>query len=235
MTEQYKLLIVDDDTGLLTLLQKFFKQHDFIVEIATSSKDALSIFNEKKIDLVILDLHIHHENGADLCKRIRRDNDIPVIMLTCSNKDKHHLLCFKYGVDDYMTKPCSMEVLLAHVNAIVRRSYPQKFNARIYQFLNWQLNTEKQILTDPNDEVVPLTNGLYNLLLSFVEHPQQVLTRHQLLDIVAGYTDDPFARGIDIQLTRLRKKLGDHYKNATFIKTIYTKGYVFLPAVKRIH
>ena len=233
--KKYKLLIVDDDIDLLNLLQSFFQQHNFIVEIATSSKTALYIFNEKKIDLAIVDLNLCNENGAFLCKKLREKNNIPILMLTCSDTEKDHLLCFEYGVDDYMTKPCSMEVLLAHVNAISRRAYPQKFYTGIYQFLGWKLDPEKRELKNPQGKTVPLTTGLYDLLLAFVEYPQQTLTRYQLLNILASYTDDPFARGIDIQLTRLRKKLGDDCKQPSFIKTIHSKGYMFLPKINKLN
>ena len=231
---QTKLLIVDDDADLLTILTEFFQQYDFEVDTTTTAFGALALFRAKVFDIVILDLQLGLDKGSRVCRKIRKLSNTPIIMLTGIKDDNEKITCFEAGVDDYVTKPCRNDVLLAHINAVLHRVKPKKIHANYYQFMNWMLDRKSAILTEKNGEKVALTSTLCDLLVVFLEHPQECLSREKLFNLLYGYNSSnmPFDRSIDIQLCRLRKKLGEDDTVPKYIRTIRSQGYEFLPDVK---
>ena len=152
-------------------------------------------------------------------------------MVTSVNSDCKWILGHEYGADDYITKPFSHRVLLARANAVLRRAYPEANSIKVYKFADWQLNTVTRELTGVAGEHIKLTTRLYELLSVFLESPQRILTRDQLLDVTQGRPGEPFDRSIDIQLSRLCSKLNDNGKNACLIKTIRNEGYGYMLSV----
>lgn len=225
------VLIVDDDQSLLELLASFLSKSDMQILISNNAERALTLFRQNKVDLVVLDVDLGSDHGGKLCRSIQRIKNVPIIMLSAINNDEAKLLCFQYGADDYVTKPFNQHVLLARMHAILRRAPDLKMQYINYEFSGWRLNTKQGELFDPANQSVRLTSNLYALLLTFLEHPQQILSREWLLLMTQNRMQDPFERTIDIQLCRLRKKLKDNGKAPSLIQTIHGKGYQFTASV----
>lgn len=233
MDKHRHLLVVDDDEELRELLQMFFTQYNFSCQAVSSGKEMFATLKEKDIDLVILDLMLAREDGLELCKKLRKVSNVPVVMLTAVNTDSERILGLEYGADDYVTKPFNNRELLARVNAILRRVYPAQDEQVIYHFSAWQLDSFTRELMNPQGKLVDLSSGLYELLLAFLEHPQRVLNRDQLLDMTKGRSCEPYDRSIDIQLSRLRTKLSCDESEIKLIKTIRNEGYMLTTNVEK--
>lgn len=233
MAKQRSILVVDDDAELRELLQQFFQQHDFACSMASCGKELFQTLKEKSIDLVVLDLMLAREDGLELCKKIRKESTVAVIMLTAMKEDSERILGLEYGADDYITKPFNNRELLARVNAVLRRVCPEASSNPIYRFCGFTLDTNKRELVDVDNNEITITSGLYELLLAFLERPQRVLSRDQLLDITRGLQCDPNDRSIDIQLSRLRNKLKATSEVPNILKTIRNEGYMLTCAVEK--
>lgn len=226
------LLIVDDDEDIRSLLTVFFERHAYSVSVARDGAEMFAALARQPADLVILDLMLEGEDGIALCKRLRAEASTPVIMLTAMSDQTDRIVGLEVGADDYVTKPFDQRELLARVRAVLRRSAdPQPAVSRpCLSFGKWRLDVARRELLADDDTLIFLTSGEFDLLLTFVEHPQRVLTRDQLLDArglsYAAY-DAPFDRTIDVQVSRLRRKLEDDPKNPSIIRTIRNGGYMF--------
>lgn len=238
------LLIVDDDQEIRTLLSDYLSQHHYQVSLAQNDLELFEHLENasSKIELIILDIMLPGANGLELCKQIRSKLDTPIIMLTAVNEDSDKILGLEFGADDYLAKPFNPRELLARIRSVLRRTQesetsdpqdlsfePQKNFSRTstFCFAGWTLQTADRRLLSPEEVEVSLSGAAYDLLLAFLERPQRVLTRDQLLDITRGRDGGPFDRSIDVQVSRLRQKLGDDPKNPQLIKTIRTGGYLF--------
>jgi two-component system OmpR family response regulator len=187
------------------------------------------------IDLVVLDLMLPGTNGLDLCRELRRTSSVPVIMLTAKGDEIDRIVGLEVGADDYLAKPFNPRELLARINAVLRRSQGKIGKAmaptgRTIAFAGWKLDTLKRELTDPNGVVVDLSTGEYELLLTFLEAPQRVLSRDYLLDAARNRAADPYDRAIDVQVSRLRRKIET---SGEMIRTVRGAGYLFAPDVSR--
>ncbi len=230
------LLIVDDDEDIRTLLTAFFERHAYSVSVACDGIEMFAALERKPADLVILDLMLQGEDGIALCKRLRAKVRTPVIMLTAMTDQTERVVGLEVGADDYVTKPFDQRELLARVRAVLRRATdplqpPLAATSRpSLCFGKWRLDVARRELLSDSDTLIFLTSGEFDLLLTFVEHPQHVLTRDQLLDArglpYAPY-DAPNDRTIDVQVSRLRRKLEDDPKNPSIIRTIRNGGYMF--------
>lgn len=234
------LLLVDDDEDILSLLTTFFRRHGHEV---TTAQDGTAMFRtiaaQQPIDLVILDVMLQGEDGFSLCQRLRAVSRVPVIMLTAMADHTDRVVGLEIGADDYLTKPFDQRELLARVKAVLRRTSmmaapPAAGTMRpTLCFAGWRLDVARRELRSADDALVLLSGGEFDLLLAFVEHPQRVLTREQLLDLAHGPSHDAFDRSIDVQVSRLRHKLEEDPKNPTIIRTVRQGGYVFTQAVTR--
>jgi two-component system OmpR family response regulator len=185
-----------------------------------------------RFDLVVLDIMLPGEDGLSLCRRLRHESKLPIIMLTALGEETDRIVGLEMGADDYLAKPFSPRELLARIKAVLRRTsdrtdLPQRGAGQILMFAGWQLDIGKRELRSPDDVLMPLTAGEFDLLVAFAEHPQRVLSREQLLDLSKGRDASPFDRSIDVQLSRLRRKIEADSKNPVIIKTVRNGGYIF--------
>ncbi len=232
------ILIVDDDAQIRQLVAKFLREHGHRVTAARNGREMRQALETATIDLVVLDVMLPGGNGRELCKEIRSRSALPVIMLTALGSETDRIVGLEIGADDYITKPFNPRELLARINAVLRRSKarasePQSIGGSALAFTGWRLDTKRRELTNPDGVIVDLSTGEYDLLLTFLEFPQRVLTRDQLMDQAKHRIASGFDRAIDIQVSRLRKKLDANEDGQAMIKTIRGTGYMFVPAVTR--
>lgn len=235
LPSSFEVLVVDDDGEILSLVAKFLRANGFRVHTARSGAEMSEALKHAAIDLIVLDLMLPGRNGLDLCRDLRRTSSIPVIMLTAKGEETDRIIGLEVGADDYLPKPFNPRELLARINAVLRRvrspdQPPFERGGRAMQFAGWHLDTLKRELTDPRGVVVDLSTGEYDLLLAFLEAPQRVLTREFLLDAARNRSIDAFDRSIDVQVSRLRRKL-DSVED--LIKTVRGVGYLFAADVIR--
>lgn len=232
------ILVVDDDAQIRQLATKFLREHGFRVSMARDGREMWQALEHGGVDLVILDIMLPGGNGLDLCREIRGRSSLPVIMLTALGSDVDRIVGLEIGADDYLAKPFNPRELLARINAVLRRSQgptgARPTGGDCLVFEGWTLDRRRRELINPAGVVVDLSTGEYDLLLTFLEFPQRVLTREQLMDAAKHRMATGFDRAIDIQVSRLRKKLDAVDENGqTMIKTIRGVGYMFVPAVTR--
>ena len=228
------LLVVDDDGEILGLVAKFLRGNGFRVHTARNGAEMMETLGRAPVDLVVLDLMMPGTNGLDLCRNLRRTSAVPVVMLTAKGDDIDRIIGLEVGADDYLPKPFNPRELLARINAVLRRSRTASPSmdrtGRGFAFDGWRLDTLKRELTNPQGVVVDLSTGEYDLLLAFLEAPQRVLSRDFLLDAARNRTAEAFDRTIDVQVSRLRRKIGGP---ADLIKTVRGAGYMFTADVSR--
>ncbi len=232
------ILVVDDDSEIRDLLSQFLRKHEYQVSVAADGSAMWATLDKQTIDLIVLDLMLPDDDGLTLCRQLRSNQNIPIIMLTALGEDTDRIVGLEVGADDYLPKPFNQRELLARIKAVLRRAPSSVTNhaAHTYtslRFEGWSLNVTKRELYRYDDVLVPLTAGEYELLLAFLEHPQQVLNRDQLLDLSKGRTLMPFDRSIDVQISRLRRKIEKDSKNPALIKTVRSGGYIFTATVEK--
>jgi two-component system, OmpR family, response regulator len=233
------LLLVDDDEDILSLLKNFFRKHGHEVSVAVDGKAMFAILEAGKVDLIVLDVMLQHEDGFSLCRQVRATSTIPIIMLTAVAEHTDLVVGLELGADDYLTKPFDQRELLARVKAVLRRTAlaataPKRGETRpLFYFAGWRLDVVRRELRSADNALVLLSGSEFDLLLAFVEHPQRILSREQLIDLARGSAHVAFDRSIDVQVSRLRYKLEQDPKNPALIRTIRNAGYMFLPEVTR--
>jgi two-component system, OmpR family, response regulator len=241
MDKQPHLLVVDDDREIRTLISQFLTKHGYRVSSARDGAEMMQVLDSSRIDLIVLDLMMPGEDGLALCRRLRAQpgpsGAIPIIMLTAMGEETDRIVGLEMGADDYLPKPFNPRELLARVKAVLRRAtgLPVGSSAepvnRGMTFEGWRLDIAKRELWSPDKVLVQLSAGEFDLLVAFAEHPQRVLTRDQLLDLARGRSAMPFDRSIDVQVSRLRRKIEPDPKEPTLIKTVRSGGYIFTPVV----
>jgi two-component system OmpR family response regulator len=233
------VLIVDDDEDILSLLTQFLQKHGYAVAVARDGSEMFAMLDIHPVSIVILDVMLRGENGFALCKRLRAGSMIPVIMLTAMSDHTDRVVGLEIGADDYLTKPFNARELLARIKAVLRRSeteisprpadtYP------ILSFGRWRLDVARRELRSTENTLVFLSGGEFDLLLAFVERPQRVLTRDNLMDMARGSTYAALDRSIDVQISRLRRKLEEDPKNPALLRTVRNGGYVLTVPVVRL-
>lgn len=230
------LLLVDDDIEVLALLKKFLEQHGYSVAIATDGPALWEAVARQMPDLVILDVMLPGDSGLVLCQKLRTEHAIGIVMLTAMSELSDRVVGLELGADDYLTKPFDARELLARVRAVLRRTGETRnvLNEKprpTLEFAGWQLDVTRRELRSPDAVLIPLSAGEFELLLVFAEHPQRVLTRQQLLDKARGDGYEAFDRSVDVQVSRLRRKLESDPSGTPMIRTIRNGGYLFTPSV----
>jgi two-component system OmpR family response regulator len=237
MTETSLIAVVEDDPEIRSLVMGLLKHEGFEVEACASAPELDRVLERRRVDLVVLDVMMPGEDGLSVCRRLRAQGDVPVVLVTAKSDDIDRIIGLEVGADDYVSKPFNPRELLARVRAILRRTRSAHRIAaalprQAYRFAGWTLDAGSRDLTDPDGRAVPLTGGEFDLLLVLVRHPQRVLNRDQLLDWTRGRSAAAYDRTIDVQLSRLRRKLGDDPEAPGIIRTVRGGGYLFSPAVE---
>ena len=198
------------------------------------------VLADKTVDLIVLDLMLPQEDGLKLCRDLAAadTNAPPILMLTARGDEADRILGLEMGADDYLAKPFASRELLARIKAILRRARALPANLRITEaarglaFGDWVLDTTQRHLVDSTGTMVALSGAEYRLLRVFLDYPQRVLNRDQLLNFTQGRDTEPFDRSIDLLVSRLRQRLKDDAREPRFIKTVRNEGYVFAAAVE---
>lgn len=231
------VLVVDDDPSIRQMLADFLGDYDYKVSAVASGAAMTQVLTHSAIDLLVLDVRLPDEDGIQIARRLREQSDLAIIVITGRLDEADRVMALELGADDYLTKPFSPRELLARIRALLRRTKMQgnvgrrDAGARAYRFAGWELNLGLRRLTSPQAEVVGLSNGEYNLLTAFLNAPQRVLTRAQLLELSRVHDDDVYDRSIDVQIGRLRRKL-EIEGQPVLIRTDRGVGYTFVPTVE---
>ncbi|WP_282268036.1 response regulator transcription factor [Stenotrophomonas sp. PS02298] len=232
------LLVVDDDPDLRNLIADFLGQHGYSVATAESAAQMRLAMNSQRPDLVVLDVMMPGEDGLSAMRQLVGErNAPPVIMLSALGSDTDRIIGLEVGADDYLSKPCNPRELLARIRARLRRTQADAEQTQsphpVYEFGGWRLDALRRDLRDPDGVYVTLSDSEFTLLRAFVEHPQWVLSRDQLLDNARNRGSDVYDRAIDSQISRLRRKLNDR-GHPELIRTVRNEGYLLLPTVRRL-
>ena len=233
------ILLVDDDPGIRDVVGEFLNRHGFSVDTAADGREMERAIERQKPDLVVLDLMLPGEDGLTLCRKLRRPGGPAIIMLSAMGEETDRIVGLELGADDYLPKPCNPRELLARIRAVLRRRREPAGGEDglgiACEFAGWRLDLVRRELQSPRKVVVNLSSGEFSLLRAFVEHPGRILTRDQLLDFARGPRSDAFDRAIDVQISRLRRKLedGGNTDDIELIRTIRNEGYLFAPKVTR--
>ncbi len=232
------ILVVDDDREIRDLLARFLERESFHVTTVRDAAEARKALSQSSFQLVVLDLMLPGESGLEFARALRRQSDVPIVMLTALGEEIDRIVGLELGADDYLAKPFNPRELLARIRAVMRRANDPaeekgfgKFNK--LSFGGWVLELSRRRLLSPDGVETPLTGGEYELLVILVERANQVLTRDMLMDLLRGRQTGPFDRAIDVAISRLRRKLEDDGRHAQLIKTVRGGGYVLAAEVVR--
>jgi DNA-binding response OmpR family regulator len=225
------LLVVDDDQKTRNLLKAYLEKHSYEVRVAHNGASFYAEFERSKdeLSLIILDVMLPDTDGFTLCRSVRSQSSVPIIMLTASADDTDRIVGLELGADDYMAKPYNPRELLARIKSIHRRmqlgspGHPVRF----FSFAGFRLDMVERLFTDPQGLPVPLTSMDFNLLRFFAEHAGETLDRTRLMEQTRGRDLGPMDRSLDVQISRLRQRLNDDGKQPVLIKTVRGSGYVF--------
>ena len=226
------ILIVDDDHEIRTLLADYLGANGYHAFTAQDGITMEKMLEQERVDLIVLDLNMPGEDGLTLCRRLRTRSNIPVIMLTARSEPIDRILGLEMGADDYLPKPFEPRELLARIRSVLRRSHAKTDAAadsslqQQMRFAGWMLDLTARHLIAPDGLAIMLSGAEFRLLKVFLEHPNRVLNRDQLLNFTHGRDADPFDRSIDIQISRLRQKLNEDARSPQIIKTVRNGGYV---------
>jgi two-component system OmpR family response regulator len=230
------ILVVDDDTQLREQIAGYLAEYGYQVHGASDAKAMDRVLASAPIDLVVLDLMLPGEDGLSICRRLTADGGPAIIMVSAMGEEIDRVLGLELGADDYLAKPCSPRELLARVRAVFRRLEEARGGAprrgKGYQFQGFVVDILRRQLRAPNGTTILLTSGEFSLLSAFLDHPQRILSRDQLLDIARGEDTDVFDRAVDVQISRLRRKL-HACSEGEIIKTVRGAGYMFDVPVTR--
>jgi len=223
----HRILLIDDDTRLASLLGQYFVQFGIELESASLPSQGLALLQQNTYDLVILDIMLPEMDGFEVCKTIRKHSDIPIIMLTARGEVMDRIVGLELGADDYLPKPFEPRELVARIQGILKRAQFKTAGelkpGAVLAFDALRIDTGKrQVMLD--DDTISLSAMEYQLLLLFASAPQKTFTRDELLNQLKGIDADVYTRSIDILVSRLRQKL----KPLDLIRTIRGQGYVFV-------
>ena len=233
-----RILIVDDDPGIRTLMSSFLDKHGYRTDTAGDPVEMRERLALARYDLIVLDVMMPREDGLSALRDLQRNDGPPVIMLSAVGTDIDRIIGLELGAEDYLAKPCNPRELLARIRTVLRRwradpqPEPPRRTEGEYRFAGWRMNIDVRTLCNPTGEPVILSDGEFRLLKAFVEHPRRVLTRDQLLDFARGEDSEHYDRAIDVQVSRMRRKLGGEGGH-DLIRTVRNEGYMFVSTVER--
>lgn len=228
MGTDISVLIVDDEKMIRDAVSAYFSKMGCSIFQADSGPLALSVFRDEKIDFIILDLMLPGISGEEVCRQIRRESSVPIIMLTAKTQEESVLNGLSIGADDYVTKPFSVKQLYARMEAIMRRTADRSFEKEESLFFEGGLSidlTHSEV--SKNASLLSLTKSELRILLAMAGHPKKVFTREELMEVAFGEDADSFDRVIDTHIKNLRKKVEDNPKEPVYIRTVHGLGYKF--------
>jgi len=236
--EKSCIAVVEDDREIRSMVVDLLAREGFRAIGCRTAAEFDQLHERQRVDLAVLDVMLPGEDGFSLCRRLRAAGDVSILMVTARGDDIDRIVGLEIGADDYLPKPFNPRELVARVRAVLRRTREQhRVTAALpverYRFAGWVIDVGARRVTCPEDVEVDLTAGEFDLLLCFVTHPQRVLNRDQLLDWTRGRNAAAFDRAVDVQLSRLRRKLADRAGGAALIKTVRGGGYQFTVGVER--
>ncbi len=237
MTHKPCILIVDDEASIREPLVEYLARNEVLPLVAASAEEARLQLTLHPVDLIILDIMMPGEDGLSLCRDLRRQSDVPIILLTARTDDIDRIIGLEMGADDYMGKPFAPRELLARIRAVLRRTGVRAVRGQgrqVYGFDKWVVNIDERSVTRTDGVTVPMGDAELRLLIAFVLHPRHVLSRNQLLDLADSKEADLFDRSIDNRVLRLRRKIEDDPAAPAFIKTVRSGGYVFTADVRKL-
>lgn len=237
MNDDLHILIVDDERDIREALEAYLAAEGYRVSAAHDGGEMRQVVNACSVDLVLLDLLLPDEDGLALARWLRTGHpELGIIILTGRADTIDRIIGLELGADDYLAKPFDLRELVARIRSVTRRAgqapRDQAVTRRQVRFGGWQLDLAARELISPTGSGVRLTTGEFNLLAAFVNHRNQLLSRDRLLDLVCGRIAGPFDRSVDVQVGRLRRKLGDEAQEPRLIKTIRGAGYIFIAPVE---
>jgi two-component system OmpR family response regulator len=224
------ILVVDDDREIRRLVARFLTENGLRVTAVADGREADEAMAAGRFDLVVLDLMLPGEDGISIARRLRKSSDLPILMLTARGSETDRIVGLEIGADDYLTKPFSPRELLARIRAVMRRTAeraPEAPKNPYFKFAGWIVDVQKRELRRPDGALVPTTDAEFDLLAAFVERPQRVLSREQLLDLARGRQAQLFDRSIDVAVMRLRRKIEIDPTKPEVIRTVRNGGYMF--------
>ena len=230
-----KILVVDDDLRLRDLLKRYLSEQGFAVDTVPDAGAMERQQQRVRYDLMVLDLMLPGEDGLAICRRLRSSGSrIPIIMLTAKGDDVDRIVGLEMGADDYLAKPFNPRELVARIHAVLRRQAPLETpgapsaEPKVVEFGRFALHLASRALTK-DGENVPLTTGEFALLKVLALHPREPMSRDKLMELARGREHESYDRSIDVQVSRLRKLLGEDPQQPRFIQTVWGFGYVFVP------
>lgn len=224
--KKYKILLVDDEINITSVLKAYFLKENYIVFTANNGKEALELFENEELDLIILDLMMPYISGEDVCKKIRKTSRIPIIMLTAKSSEDSLVNGIDIGADDYIIKPFKSREVVAKAKAVLRRSNSDKLSSVPEKIGPFLFDYEKRIVKK-NDKIIALTPNETSILFTLVKNPGRTFSRDQLISFALDDNFEGFDRSIDTYIKTLRKKVEDDRKSPKYIKTTHGIGYRF--------
>lgn len=232
-----RILVVDDDPDLRDLLRDYLGKQDMDVRTVADGEALRVALERDGCDLLILDVMLPGDDGLTLCREIRARSRLPILMLTARGDELDRIIGLEMGADDYLPKPFHPRELLARVRSILRRApeHPDgDGSVRALKFAGWTLDLGARHLVDDGGVVTPLSSGEFRMLNALAENPNRVLSRDQLMDVLAGRDAGPFDRTVDVMISRLRRRLGDDGREPRIIRTLRNEGYVLTGPVEKL-
>ncbi|WP_407176581.1 response regulator [Bradyrhizobium sp. STM 3562] len=233
------ILVVEDDRETRALIAKYLRTNACNVATAADGREMARAMTDHRVDLLILDVMLPGEDGLSLCRKVRAESSVPIIMLTARGEDVDRIVGLEMGADDYMPKPFNPRELLARIKAVLRREAAARNacaveGATALSFQGWHIDFRLRELRNPAGARVAMTSAEFDLLRTFCERPGRVLSRDSLLDLTQGRSAGSFERSIDVLVSRIRRKIEPDPQEATLIKTVRSGGYIFTPRVEAV-
>ena len=239
-----RILVVDDDPDVCAMLKQYLTREGYAVEAAHNAMAAMNIVSSRRVDLIFLDVMLDAESGFDVCKKLREDNDVPIIFLSALSADHHRMTGYQMGGDDYIAKPFNPGLLLARVRAVFRRTHrasslAYRRDTRTYAFDRWTFHGDKEELHDQDGVEVALSKREVSLIKVLLANPQIPLTREEISSALTNQSDQQVeldaqqSRAIDVLVGRLRQKIEANPKSPKLVRTVRGTGYQLCCAVQQ--
>ncbi|MEW5686998.1 MAG: response regulator transcription factor [Pseudomonadota bacterium] len=231
------VLVVEDDPSLRTLLVRTLRENGFRVLSAGSGPEMAKCLERSAVDMILLDVMLPGVNGFDLCRSIRQQSDVPIIILSARAEEPDRLIGLELGADDYIQKPFSPRELVARIRATLRRTMGQagpkaQLTRAQLEFAGWRADPAARELFAPDGAAVELSGAEFDLLMAFLSNPQRVVGRERLLELSRARLSDASDRSIDVLVSRLRRKLSAAGPADGMIRTVRGVGYIFAQPVQ---